>query len=117
MDLSSVRGLLTPSVLFLLLNLVIGTIAFISSRGPRNEAGPAPKLSRSPSSLLFERLKSFNLYSSHRPTEPQTVETPEPESETQPEPESNPEPEPDENCNITRKIAGDGGRGGGCEGG
>lgn len=76
----SVHSWFTPTVLFLLLNLVIGTIAVTSksSHGSHGDvddgaSGENPKpsklarvasLSRSPS-IVLERIRSFNLYS-HR---------------------------------------------------
>nr|XP_010915256.1 pathogen-associated molecular patterns-induced protein A70 [Elaeis guineensis] len=61
---ASFHSWLTPAVLFVLLNLVIGTIA-ITSKGNRRDAdaggGDPRKLSRSPS-LVLDRLRSFDLY-------------------------------------------------------
>ncbi|WOK91347.1 hypothetical protein Cni_G00038 [Canna indica] len=69
----SVRGWFTPTVLFVLLNLVIGTIAVTSKsrsshrRHPRDEAvhgappEDVPPLLRGPSAAL-ERLRSVSLY-------------------------------------------------------
>lgn len=82
---ASVYGWLTPTVLFLLLNLVIGTIAFSSSRVP---AGNNPQLCRSPS-LVFDRLRSFNLRFASPTT---TIEL----QHTEPEPEPGPEPKLEE---------------------
>lgn len=58
-----VHGWLTPTVLFVLLNLVIGTIA-VTSKGIRRDAdggGEPHKLLRTPS-LVLDRLRSFNLH-------------------------------------------------------
>ncbi|XP_038986530.1 pathogen-associated molecular patterns-induced protein A70-like [Phoenix dactylifera] len=58
-----VHGWLTPTVLFILVNLVIGTIA-VTSKGIRGDAGGGGEprnLSRAPS-LVLDRLRSFNLY-------------------------------------------------------
>ncbi|XP_010925447.2 pathogen-associated molecular patterns-induced protein A70 [Elaeis guineensis] len=59
-----VHGWLTPTVLFVLLNLVIGTIAVTSKVIHRDAdgAGDPRKLFRSPS-LVLDRLRSFNLHS------------------------------------------------------
>ncbi|KAG1330167.1 pathogen-associated molecular patterns-induced protein A70 [Cocos nucifera] len=63
-----VHGWLTPTVLFVLLNLVIGTIAVTSKRirrdgdGDGDGGGDPRKLFRSPS-LVLDRLRSFNLRS------------------------------------------------------
>ncbi|XP_008780154.1 pathogen-associated molecular patterns-induced protein A70-like [Phoenix dactylifera] len=59
---ASFHGWLTPAVLFVLLNVVVGTIA-VTSKGIRRDAdaGDPRKLSRSPS-LVLDRLRSFNLY-------------------------------------------------------
>ncbi|XP_042004599.1 pathogen-associated molecular patterns-induced protein A70-like [Salvia splendens] len=61
---ASMNSWLTPTVLFLLLNLMIATIAFTSSTfsHPQN---PPPSPARSPS--LLHRLKSINLLSSPPP--------------------------------------------------
>ncbi|XP_058068675.1 pathogen-associated molecular patterns-induced protein A70-like [Magnolia sinica] len=47
-----------PTVLFILINVVIGTISFSSSQ--KEEKNPKPQLSRT--SSVLERLRSFNLY-------------------------------------------------------
>ncbi|XP_042479990.1 pathogen-associated molecular patterns-induced protein A70-like [Macadamia integrifolia] len=60
---ASVYGWFTPTVLFVLLNLMIGTIFFTSGFGTqKNQAmeGKQPPLTRAPS--VLERLKSINLY-------------------------------------------------------
>ncbi|XP_072960403.1 pathogen-associated molecular patterns-induced protein A70-like [Typha angustifolia] len=66
--LASVYGWFTPTVLFLLLNLVIGTIAITSKGGLRSSSSAdSPEcdrpagLTRVPS-LALDRLRSFNLY-------------------------------------------------------
>ncbi|KAJ4950937.1 hypothetical protein NE237_027769 [Protea cynaroides] len=59
----SLFGWFTPTLLFVLLNLVIGTIVVTSRLGTqKNQAkeGKQPQLTRAPS--VLERLKSFNLY-------------------------------------------------------
>ncbi|XP_057799821.1 pathogen-associated molecular patterns-induced protein A70-like [Salvia miltiorrhiza] len=63
---ASMNSWLTPTVLFLLLNLMIATIAFTSHFSKKNPSPAAAALARSPS--LLHRLKSFNnLYSSPPP--------------------------------------------------
>lgn len=109
---ASMNSWFTPAVLFLLLNLMIGTIFVTSGLGtqrphqqPRDSSqDPQPQLPRSPS--VLQRLKSINFYS-YRSQEPTTV-TPSiaeklPEQDTrfalrhthQPEPEPEPEREPE----------------------
>ncbi|XP_043707691.1 pathogen-associated molecular patterns-induced protein A70-like [Telopea speciosissima] len=61
--LASVYGWFTPTVLFVLLNLMIGTIAVSSGLGTKKnpaKEGKQPPLTRAPS--VLERLKSINLY-------------------------------------------------------
>ncbi|TKY54483.1 hypothetical protein E2542_SST18891 [Spatholobus suberectus] len=74
---SFIAGWLTPSFLFIFVNLVIGTIAIASRFGapPKNQ----PQLVRSPSFL--QRVRSFNLahythYYQPECTQPQLVRTP-----------------------------------------
>ncbi|XP_072987513.1 pathogen-associated molecular patterns-induced protein A70-like [Typha latifolia] len=64
--LESVLGWLTPTVLFVFINLVIGTIAVTSRSNHRDQDRP-PLLRRAPSYVL-ERLRSFNLPSTHSET-------------------------------------------------
>ncbi|KAM0938279.1 hypothetical protein DsansV1_C23g0176561 [Dioscorea sansibarensis] len=65
-------GWFTPTVLFLILNLVIGTIVLTSKAMHRHHGGGAattaaasddrPKLSRTSSAFVLERLRSLGLY-------------------------------------------------------
>ncbi|GMG99112.1 hypothetical protein Nepgr_000952 [Nepenthes gracilis] len=87
---SSLNSWLTPTVLFVLLNLMIGTIAVTSGLGGAHKSRQQPtsqptqqppQLTRSPS--VLQRLKSINLYSarSQQPlasadADPTTVVTP-----------------------------------------
>ncbi|KAH0467096.1 hypothetical protein IEQ34_004334 [Dendrobium chrysotoxum] len=78
--LASFHTWLTPTVLFVLLNVVIGTIAVTSKASRREDGGPNPtaaanesvgaKLSRS-SSAFLHRIRSFNINLDrlHLPTE------------------------------------------------
>lgn len=69
----------TPSSIFIIVNLVIGTIALASrfNGPPKNDQIQQPQLNRSPS--LLNRIRSFNLR--HYNQEPSFVAQPEPESE------------------------------------
>uniref|UniRef100_F6H3N9 DUF4408 domain-containing protein n=1 Tax=Vitis vinifera TaxID=29760 RepID=F6H3N9_VITVI len=75
---ASMNSWFTPAVLFLLLNLMIGTIFVTSGLGtqrphqqPRDSSqDPQPQLPRSPS--VLQRLKSINFYS-YRSQEPTTI--------------------------------------------
>ncbi|KAG1335437.1 pathogen-associated molecular patterns-induced protein A70 [Cocos nucifera] len=77
---------LTPAVLFVLLNLVIGTIA-VTSKGIHRDAdaggGDPRKLSRSPS-LVLDRLRSFNLYRYCSGDIPLEIAPPPPASRSEP---------------------------------
>ncbi|KAL3818953.1 hypothetical protein ACJIZ3_004858 [Penstemon smallii] len=69
----SMNSFFTPTVLFLLLNVVIGTIAFtsaLSNQKPHQQTNPQnqPKIAKSPSAL--QRLKSINFYTNYRSQEP-----------------------------------------------
>lgn len=111
--LESVVSWLTPTALFLLLNLVIGTIAF-TTYWSSSSADPsaASKLFRSRSpSIVLDRLKSFNLYSSSSSSDPATTETiqtvqipnsEQGEPEPEPKPVTKPEPQPEQEHNIVR---------------
>ncbi|KAH7657504.1 hypothetical protein IHE45_17G026100 [Dioscorea alata] len=70
----SVHQWFTPTTLFIVLNLVIATIAITSKAlrsGDDHPAGEPRKLTRAPS-LVFDRIRSFNinLYRSHAPLVP-----------------------------------------------
>ncbi|KAL2548509.1 hypothetical protein Fot_10039 [Forsythia ovata] len=78
---ASLNSWFTPTVLFVLLNLMIGTIALSSTLAnkkqqrqqlaaqPHNHHQPPAKLERSPS--VLQRLKSINIYSFYRSHESQ----------------------------------------------
>ncbi|KAJ8638490.1 hypothetical protein MRB53_012757 [Persea americana] len=100
---ASLHSWLTPTVLFILLNVVIGTIAFSSSTHKRpndktNNKTPLPR-----TSSVLERIRSFNLHRQNTPDlppltttldpQPQTVETIGPEDPTA---EYVPDPQPEE---------------------
>ncbi|XP_061361712.1 pathogen-associated molecular patterns-induced protein A70-like [Gastrolobium bilobum] len=79
----------TPSSLFIIVNLVIGTIAITSRFGAPKREIHEPQLVRSPS--LLERVRSFNFsFNKYEPTHAETEYAPthQPESE-------NPCPNPD----------------------
>ncbi|XP_023535532.1 uncharacterized protein LOC111796947 [Cucurbita pepo subsp. pepo] len=84
---TSVNSWFTPTVLFVVLNLVIGTIAIASNlggpQGPTQRRPSDPDhpqyLQRSPS--MLQRLKSINLYA-YRSEEPATVFEKPPETDT-----------------------------------
>jgi len=70
----------TPSSIFIIVNLVIGTIALASRfNGPPKNDQQQPQLNRSPS--LLNRIRSFNLR--HYNQEPSFVAQPEVESESE----------------------------------
>ncbi|KAF5748320.1 hypothetical protein HS088_TW04G00272 [Tripterygium wilfordii] len=67
---ASMNSWFTPTVLFVLLNLMIGTIAITSSLGTEKQSDqqqppPQQQLARSPS--VLQRLKSINFYSYRSP--------------------------------------------------
>ncbi|KAJ0964544.1 hypothetical protein J5N97_025682 [Dioscorea zingiberensis] len=77
----------TPTVLFVVLNLVIGTIAITSKalRSPHADdpAGEPFKLARAPS-LVLDRIRSFNLHLHRSPAPFPTLETIPPSPSLQP---------------------------------
>ncbi|KAJ8750590.1 hypothetical protein K2173_015758 [Erythroxylum novogranatense] len=88
---ASVNSWFTPTVLFVLLNVMIGTIAITSSLATNNkptdhqenqsqaqQPHARPQLGRTPS--MLQRLKSINLYS-HRSQEPTTINYERPSAE------------------------------------
>ncbi|XP_047967750.1 pathogen-associated molecular patterns-induced protein A70 [Salvia hispanica] len=83
---ASMNSWLTPTVLFLLLNLMIATIAFTSSTfshpsNPQNSQNTPPSsTARSPS--LLHRLKSINLLSSPPPQDSSLLHKHIPDSDT-----------------------------------
>ncbi|XP_019161833.1 PREDICTED: uncharacterized protein LOC109158373 [Ipomoea nil] len=77
----SMNSWFTPTVLFLLLNLMIGTIAFTSTltnqkqqKNQENRQPQQPMLARSPS--VLQRLRSINFYAFSRPQETSHFKSP-----------------------------------------
>ncbi|GFP90118.1 hypothetical protein PHJA_001155700 [Phtheirospermum japonicum] len=66
---ASLNSWFTPTVLFVLLNLVIGTIAFTSSLANQKQNHNQPNIAKSPS--VLQRLKSINFHTHFRSQEPQ----------------------------------------------
>lgn len=77
---------LTPSYLFLFINLVIGTIAITSRYANPRPRVDSPQLVRSPS--LLHRLMSFNLGSHNKYQPPTTIEETEKETHENPVPQN-----------------------------
>lgn len=94
---ASVHGWLTPTVLFVLLNLVIGTIA-VTSKGIRRDPGVSGgehnKLFRSPS-LVIDRLRSFSFSRYRSGDNPLETAPPLPTSRSEPLETLHAEPDPD----------------------
>ncbi|PIN13224.1 hypothetical protein CDL12_14140 [Handroanthus impetiginosus] len=81
---ASMNSWFTPTVLFVLLNLMIGTIAFTSAfanKNPQEDETHHHKIARSPS--VLHRLKSINFYyRSHEPQNLSVNHKPNPDSAT-----------------------------------
>ncbi|RWR78104.1 eukaryotic initiation factor 4A-11 [Cinnamomum micranthum f. kanehirae] len=103
---ASMHSWLTPTVLFILINVVIGTIALSSSthKQPNDKTNnKTPKNPLPRTSSILERIRSFNLHRQNTPDlpsltttldpQPQTVETIGPEDPTAPEHVPDPRPE------------------------
>ncbi|KAK6119564.1 hypothetical protein DH2020_046693 [Rehmannia glutinosa] len=87
----SMNNWFTPTVLFVLLNLMIGTIAFTSTltnqkQNQQKHTQNQPNIATSPPPSVLQRLKSINFYTQHRSQEPQNSSLfhhkPNPDSET-----------------------------------
>lgn len=123
---ASMNSWLTPTVLFLLLNLMIGTIAVTSGltshkpthhhpqptfhhHHPQQQPPPQqplqPHLTRSPS--VIERLKSINLYTfySHPSTTHFQQPPPPPQQQQQQQPDPTPEPQQPSSPTTTTTTA------------
>ncbi|XP_051129209.1 pathogen-associated molecular patterns-induced protein A70-like [Andrographis paniculata] len=93
----SITSWFTPTVLFLLLNLMIAAIALISHTHTHTQLHPPQdhlKIARSPS--ILQRLKSINFYRSHPQDPPPTFLSP----------PSQPNPNPNQNKNLPTHLFG-----------